>query len=386
MAIFLVLFALAQIVVSLGYEHFSHYGYKGRLSLPMYYGMIAGAVILTGFGIWTYLGSRAISSLGSTTWFDFTPRFLSVMVNALAVYSSQIGFIVPLAFLGIPYLLRKRQGDLRMMFLLAVLIFFIPFIGYQLYVAIIIAPYLIALGIIWLYSFSRQNRWRNLAVPLIVILVASSLVLPPLMIDRWNEKEYVEGDKVVVDPDVFNIATYCEVNYGSDPSISNAAIMKGLIGTIAGVPFSGPGLSSLLNGDITPEEVRSRIEPTSGFTPDSMYIWFRYEESLFVGYFEVGLMTQGIEAFYSASYLLDFESREYLVNHSRLVVYVDNNWPSSYSTIYADRPAVFLSELQKSQSESEYSVGFGSMGFASYMTYATHRSSVYIVQLPPASW
>lgn len=382
MAVFLFLFALAYIVVTIGYEYFGSDGILGRRSSVVFYGAITCTLVIVVFGTSTYLRLLATSNLGSTELFDFEPRFLSVTINAAISYSSQIGFIVPLAFLGIPYLLLRSPASPVNMYPLAVIIVFIPLIGYSLYLSLVIAPFFVALGIDWLRSLRSLDKAKSIAMAIILLLVVSSLASPFLMINRWNAKSYVSGDGVIVEMDVFNIANYCGEQYGSELSMSNVAGLEGLIWSVSGVTFSGAGISSLLTGEVTPEEVRTGIDLSDARFPQNLYSWYEYDGDPLLTYFEMELMRRGIEYLCSGVSSSDSVFREYLMNHSRLVLYVDSNWPESYVTVYSDSYAKFLSELQNSESAYEYTAEPESVEFSGYLVYETGRSSVFIVQLP----
>lgn len=381
MAVFLLLFALAYIIVAIDHSRIRVGKPHGPLLRGAFYGMVILALVVIIYGMMTHFRSMALSSLGSTSLFDFEPRFISVILNALAVYTSQIGFVFPLAFLGVPYLLMRKSTTSLNLFPFAVLIVFIPLIGYQIYVSLVIAPYTVALGLIWLHKV-RMNARKRVFQIVFLLLVASSLALPPLFIDRWNDTTYVSGDSVVVDADIFNVANYCGYYYESQSSVSNAVVLSGLVGAISGVPFLGSGISALLIGDVAAEDIEAGLRPVDGDFPLNPYSWFEYDGDAFSGYFRTRLMRGGISYLCDGVGSSDSDFRNYLACHSRLVVYVDNLWPASYVTQYSSVSAVFPSELAASESTCEYTAEAGTAEFASFLVFESGRSSMYLAQLP----
>ncbi len=382
MAVFLILFAAAYIIVAIGQTRFNPARRRNRLLRSAYYGSIVTGIIVIVYGTATYFKSITLSSLASTGLFDFEPAFLSVIVNALAIYTSQIGFIFPIAFLSIPYLMLRRLATNLNLYPLAVIVVFIPLVGHQIYVSLVIIPYVVILGLTALRTMRISVKRKSLMAALMAVLAVSSLVLPYILVDRWNDSAYSSGDTVTADHEAFNVANYCEYYYYGEKSISNGGAFNGLVGSVSGIVFLGSGIRAILTGDVTAEEVREGLRPSEAEYPLSLYSWFEYDGDELSGYFQMGLASGGISYLDRGVSGGSVEFEEYLASHSRLVVYVDNNWQDSLLTSYGSSYAVFPSELSSSTTTWEYSVEDGSARFSSYLVFESARSSIYLAQLP----
>lgn len=382
MAVFLILFAAAYIIVAIEQAHFNSTRRRYRLLRSAYYGGFVLGIIVIVYGTATYFKSITLSSLASTGLFSFEPEFLSVIVNALAIYTSQIGFIFPLAFLSIPCLMMRRSATSLNLYPLAVIVVFIPLVGLQIYVSLVIIPYVVVLGLTALRTMRVRARRKSMMAVLLAMLAVSSLLLPYILVDRWNDAVYTSGDTVTADDEAFNVANYCEYGYYGEKSISNGGAFNGIVGSVSGIVFIGSGIRAILTDDVTAEDVRDGLTPSEAEYPLSLYSWFEYNGDELPGYFQTGLVSGGIGYLCRGMSGGSVEFAEYLASHSRLVVYIDNDWQDSLLTSYGSSYSVFPSELSSSETTCEYDIIEGSAYFASYLVFESGRSSVYLAQLP----
>ena len=318
-----------------------------------------------------HLGIPDFSSYEKTYLLDINPTALSIVLNMIASYTNQIGFILLFALMGIPGLFRSSRLTLETLFPLAVLIVFIPVLGSSLYVSMLLAPFVAILGSMWIAKLLESSRRRLTVLSIIVLLIVSSAALPMWSTQRWNEKEYPSGQTVNVDDQIFNDATYLRVNFKGTDAISNVDTTTSELAAIGQVTFLGFGIWMVLSGDVTREDMVKNLMWSAEPFPRNLYVWFEYPQQPSVDFFVFGLMTTGV------GFVAGSQSPQgvYYLNHPKFVVAVDSLRPSEYVGFYSISHASFLTEIERSTTNANRQ-------FSSYECYQTAKLTLYLVQLP----
>jgi hypothetical protein len=315
-------------------------------------------------------GIPGFSSFEKTHLLDINPTALSIILNMAASYTNQIGFILLFALMGIPSLIRSSRLSLETLFPLAVLIVFIPILGSGLYVSMLLAPFMAILGTMWIAKLLESSRRRFVVLSIIVLLIVSSAALPMWSTQRWNKNEYLSGETVSIDDQIFNDAAYLCVNFKGAAAISNAATTTSELAAFGHGTFLGSGISMALSGDVTREDIVRNLTWSAEPFPRNLYVWFEYPQQPNVGFFVLGLMVAGV-GFVAGP---QSPQAEYFLNHPKFVVAVDSLRPSEYVDAYSIYHAIFLTEIERSTTNANQQ-------FSSYECYQTAGSTLYLVQL-----
>ena len=315
-----------------------------------------------------------LNELRQTSLFDINPPVLSIVLNLAASYTNQIGFILIFALVGIPSLFRSSRLSVETLFPIAVLIAFIPLLGNALYVSMVLSPFVAVLGTAWIAKLAATSRRKQVVISIVVVLIVSSAALPIWSTQRWNEREYLGGETVAVDCQVFNDGAYLRVQFGEAPAVSNVNSITAVLAATSHIIFLGSGISEVLGGDVTRQDVERNITWSEASFPRNLYVWFEYQQQANVNFYVLGLMIIGVsfvvgnQSFHSAT--------EYYHSHPKFVVAVDNLRPSEYVDMYSVNHATFLTELKRSTSNANQQ-------FSSYEFYQSEGLTLYLVQLPP---
>lgn len=374
MAVLLVVFGLGYLMASF------QTNYLLKRLRPLKRGVLAASTLLLTLvavllGLWyfQYFEYLGFNELRSTVLFDLNPPVLSTALNFAVSYTSQIGFILLFAFLGIPSLFRKTYLRVENMFLLTLLIAFVPLLASSLYVSMLLTPFVAILGTAWLARLARSSR-RKLGVAFVIVLmIASSIALPIWSTQRWNKSTYFSGETVEVSDHVFSDAIYLRSQIGGAPVISNNDMTMFQMAAISNSKLLQGGLLMALSGDVRYEDIQKDIRRSEARFPRNLYVWFDYNRHPNVEQNILALMLIGV-SFVDGS--LNYSNGiEYFSNHSRVIVAVDNGWPSSYVGAYSIHNSVFVIEVQRALTMSN-------KDFSSYKEYQSEDLTLYIVQLP----
>ena len=381
MAILILLFGFAYLIVTIGRFISSFELGNGRKLLLGYYAAVTFSVVYVGFVILDFFYIVAEMNLGKTSLFDVQPSILSVVLNAGAVFTRQIGPIMILTIIGAPFVAlagfeapRKRERMLSVFCLLV----FIPLIGYSIYITVLLAPLIAAIGVIWIKEMCDMRRVRKAMKPVIVLLIVSSLVFPVWTIREWNSASYRGGDEVEVSSQIFNDAEYLNHLNWQGNLTSNVNSLQALLSPISGIPFIGGGVNAILYGEINQSDMAENIVNSGIGFPRNLYVWYEYSGPIVGEYFRRNLMIHGVEYFFTSRSI----ANDYLSDNSRLVVAIDNNLDGLFVTSFETIDSVFAIELKNSKLAGAATLQDANNAFESYRIYSSQRTSLYVVQLP----
>jgi hypothetical protein len=327
------------------------------------------------FALWhfQYFETLGFYDLQKSQLFNLNPPELSIAANMVMSYTNQIGFILVFAFLGIPSVFRRLSVRTESLYLLTLPIAFVPLLGNSLYVSMLLSPFAAILGTLWLAKLTKSSRFKFAALPVIAILLVSSVALPLWTTERWNEKQYLSGETVEVSNQVFNDALYLRVGYERASLISNVNVMMTELAAISDSPFLGSGVFMALNGDIKYEDIKNNVTWSEAQFPRNLYVWYAYPPNPNVELNIMVLMINGVD--YVISSQVNPQGHEYFSDHPKIVVAVDNLWPLHYVDPYSIRSSRFMLEIQHAET-------VGHLEFPSYKSYESEGLTLYIVQLP----
>lgn len=315
-----------------------------------------------------------------TSLFSIAPANLSIVLNVAASYTNQVGFILPVAILGIPVLLRRNRVSTESVFLLMLPIVFIPLLPSSLYVAMLLVPYFAILGTSWIGLWFRDRK--KIAVYFVVpLLICSSVLLPVWSSNRWNSVEGGSGDAVRVDDQFFNDGAYL-IQYRNDArAICNVDLVSLRLSAISGTLFMGSELVEAISGELTADMVKGNLTWADQDFPKNLYQFLELENNGRDDFVIISLFTMGVQYANGSRDMVQY-GYEYFKVHSRLLVVIDEKMPSSYVWVWGTYPARLPSELRNAQ--------WGGAGYespphslSSYMIYQSQRISLFALEVPP---
>ena len=383
MAVLLTVFGIAYLLCAFQIYFISRTFRTHRAKTIAAFNVALGVgIVLAGFLAIDFLGELAFTNLRRTSLFDFEPALLSVLMNMGAVYVNQIGFITIFAVVGLPFLMRRWFSNWRYLFLLSVLLVFIPLLGNTLYVSMILSSFVGILGVMFILHLSQScssRRCRSAVSVSVVVLLVSSLGLTYWTIEEWNSKEYMSGDQVEVDNQLFNDAAYLSTVSNQRFTISNNYVISLQLSALTGAYFIDSGTGLVLSGVLGQDEVRNNVSWSEEPFPRNLYVWFTYANEPNVDYFVYGFMIGGADFLYgSSSYIPAFE---YFSAHSSLIIVIDNDHPSAFVNAYFERNASLPNQL--ADSFNQYSGSSNdNLPITSYLTYSSAGVSIYALRLP----
>jgi hypothetical protein len=340
---------------------------------------VLASIMMISFVYFDFFGKLLLSNLQKTSLFDLNPPILSAVLNTASAYTNQIGFILPVAVLGFLFVYKKRAIDTGSLFLVTSLIAFVPLLGNHLYVSMLLTPIVAIIGglvIAHIYGLPSRRIYRQVFV---IVLLASSMVLPYWSIQRWNSNEYMSGDIVETEEVLFSDSIYLRYVDVDTRAICNVGIIESQLYANSGMSFLASGIMLAVNDELTSTDIDENVVWSESSFPMNLYKWFQYQDEPLVEYYIKGLMINGLE--YISDPAHTNEAREYFLEHPKLTVVVDNNWPSQYVDSFSIRNADFLGELAKGLSTEDTGVVYSDNSVGSYLTYKSERISVYIVDL-----
>jgi len=377
MSVILVLYGVAFVLATLGYQYIVRL-HKFRLDtrtnrIGAKRRLVVAALLILGTGImlstlayFDLLGLSVKLSFGVSKHIDVDSPVATAILNASVAYTHQIGFILPVAFLGIVTVFRRSYLTMKSLFLVTILLSFVPVIGSSLYVSMLMAPFVSVLGVVWIDGAVRSRRRRTYAMIFVLFLIVGSAVLPVWSVQRWTALQLTADDTMVVDSRLFNDGNYLNACGGDEYAISNQERLYFELQSMSDIRFLKSGIRSAINGDVTGDSLREAVERSEVEFPNNVYSWFKldFATEYFIEFFLSSLMDSGSIAANSTTY------HEYASDHSHLYVVVDNRHPTTYTYIFGTRPnAPFLQQIQDATV------------IPSYMVYQSQLISVYVVQL-----
>lgn len=337
--------------------------------------MLVGLVSVS-FLYFDFFGNLLLVNLQKTSLFDIEPAFLSVFLNTASAYTNQIGFVLPVAVLGIPIIVKTGTLNLKTIFPLIVLLIFVPLLGNHFYVSMLLAPFVAVIGALVIRALYRGRVRKSLVTVGVMLLISSSIVMPLWSTSRWNSIEYLSGDTVEVQLDLFNDAKYLRYLDGGGCAVSNVESVTLLVAADSGHDFLGSDVMLALNGDIASQDIERNVTWSESSFPVNLYKWFQYDGSPYMGQYVRILMVYGFSTLSDEQGNADV--RQYFQSHSSIVVLVDNRWDNEFVDTYSIRTSRFLSELYA----CEYAIESNPpVPISSYVFYSSGESSMMLVGL-----
>lgn len=377
MSVLFVIFGFGFVLANIGARVVRRvYGSRSKQVVASLF--VAGCVLAT-LGALSYfnqLEQSVFSSFGEGGFLQGESGFLTTLVNMAVSYTHQIGFVLVLALLGFLVVLRSPVYTPRLLFPFAIMLAFVPVLGSSLYISMLLTPFIAIAGMIWIREALKVKRRRRTIVAIMVLLVTSSLVLPIWSVARWNTSEFPTGDQVVVDDQVFNDALYITMNGQDWYGISNQESLSWQLQALTDAPFLRSGVPMAENGWITKKDIENNLTRSQSEFPKNLYLWLKYKDEHYVDSFIFGLMSRGT-VFLQSPGVYGVAAYEWFSAHPRLLIIVDNNWQSRYSTTYGSIPSVLMSEIRNAETTFPSPVPF-----PSYVIYQSQRVTMYIVDMP----
>jgi hypothetical protein len=374
MAVLLILFGLGYTLA----------GFQARYLLPKFRNQqcrvaavwnvsLAVSITVVSFGLIGYVSDLAEMNLRESSLFNLNPPELSIALNMATSYTNQIGFIIVFAFLGILNMFRERRLSVEGLFIVSVLMAFIPMLGNTLYVSMLLAPFISVLGVLYISKMLRSAR-RGFVFAVMLVLMSSAVFLPLWSSDRWNEGgDYRSGQTVEVDSRIYSDATYLKNQYPGTCGISNADTFWIQLCVFSDTSFLASGVTLAINDDVSSSDIRANVTSSSARFPSNLYIWFdpdakapnvdSYVQQLFVG---------GFGSLVSAGNVTT--TGKYFSTHPKLVVAVDNALSTQYAGTYYRLNSSLQTQLKDATWQSN-------PPFDSYMIYQSGKLTLYAVGL-----
>ena len=381
MAVLLALMGIAYVLTSLGVDYMLPKVYlRKREFVYAYYAALIISITILSFSYFVFLAEKVKSSYQGTSLFNFDPPILSTALNMAASYTNQIGLVFPVAILGIPLILRRARLSKENLFPIAILVSFIPVLGSGLYVSMLLAPFVAVIAVKWLARIREPKKRNYPSVFVIAILVCLSILVPTLSIPRWNMEKQLTGDTVEVGDQVFNDGAYLEYEDTGVLSACNANVLSLQLAAISGTGFVDSGVQAEINGDITAAQIRENLTWSAAQFPENLFQWYGVKTPFHPDYYELLFMVHGMNSIGRPDATIS-EVASYFHAHSRLIIVIDSNLPSSYAYTYGVFNATLPMELRNA--EWHQTTPSLVLPLASYAIYESGRCTYYAVQLFP---
>lgn len=377
MAVLTIMYGLGFLIAYVGVRYIFRM-LRGRLPSITVTAFVCSSVVAMTASVVLFgaLNDDFVETAAESGFFDVNPPLLSATLNFGVSYVHQVGFVLILAVLGIVSIFRDRYFTLRRVFVAAMLLAFIPVLASSLYVSMLVVPFAAVLGSIWLSRTERRVKSKSALRVFIVIFIGLSLAFSVWSVDRWNVSEYPTEDNVEVSHQVFNDAVYLSFVAPDEYAVGTGEVLAWQLEALSDAKFLRSGVPLLINGDLSKEEIRGNMTNLEASFPWNLYIWTDYKDRYFVDTFVHALVVAGVsvadgEKKYNQRFV------EYATSHPRLVVVIDNNWPSEFATMYGPYDSVLQDELW--QARQTYPP---IREIPSYMLFSSERSTFFLVQLP----
>jgi hypothetical protein len=381
MAVLLILFAIAYVLAAFQVQFlFPRFRARKKQVALAWNLMLLVTVTATAFALFEYFGNLAMMNLRKSSLFNIEPAFLSVVLNIGVSYANQIGVILFCAPFALLIILRSSHISTERLFLITLLIAFIPMLGNSLYVSMLLSPFVACLGTIWISRVKESSKNRTVAV-LVVALFVATIFIPLWSSNKWNSEEYLSGDRVEVDPRVYSDATYLGTMYPDGFAIcSNVNTLSVQLAVTGGTRFPASSVPAAINGDITLADIRRNVTWSGRGFPASLYVWFVYNNGPTIDLYMLGLVVYGMA--FLTGHGGTTQPAEYFASHSKLLAIMDNRLPYEYAGEYGIYPSVLAAQLKDAQWQSNQPKYGGMSELASYMVYESGRITVYALELP----
>ncbi len=323
-----------------------------------------------------YFQKEVISGFQSTSLFSFEPSYLSALLNLGASYTNQIGFIFVLAILGAPFLIWRSRVSTERLFLVAIILVFIPMLSNALYVSMLLTPFAAMLGVASI-SRLRSSKRRKLAGYLLVAVVVASLALPVWSVDRWNNVKDNSGDSAEVDNQVFSDGAYLRDFRGDTVALCNVELLGRHLAGISGLVFPWSGVEMALSGDVTARTIEENLTWKNEDFPRNLYLWFDSASGPQVDYMVAVFFIEGMAFAEGPRDELPTGVGYYEI-HTHVIAVVDNRWTSNYIWEWAVLPAALPHQLENAR----WNNSGVERSLPSYIVYRSEGISVYALQIP----
>lgn len=383
MAVVFILFCLAYLLSVMTARAAVKIGSrKSLIGAKKWFAGAIGALMATTIALVAvfYLGNYGPSleyDYASSSLFSLEPTYVSILLNMAASYTHQIGFVFPIAILSIPFYFIRTRPTALSLFPVFIIISFVPLLPSAQYITMILTPIIAVLGVTWFGIALSRKRWRRIVMVTLVALLCVSFILPVWSTNRWNTFHEASGDLVASDSQLFTDASYLRVVGEDACAISNNDVLTSKLSGVSGVVFLRSGVMAALSGDVTAESVKGNLSWMSERFPQNLYLWFEYEDESDIYYFVIRYAIQGGQ--FPAGTGDSWQSGEdYFERHSRLLVVVDNRWPSNYMWVWSTLPAKLPTELRN----AEWKAGSTTFPLESYSLYVSERITLYATEVP----
>ena len=287
---------------------------------------ILGVLVIT-FLIFDYLTSPEETGLVESSLFNSDIALLDMLVDLAVSYTSQIGFILPVAVLAVISLHRRSQFSMSNIFLFLVIVCFVPLLDRALYVAMVLTPFVAILGTLWIRNLDMNSKRKIGVILLVSVLIASSIFLPMWSSSRWNDERYLTGDTVEVELQDFNDATYLRVMYPGTFAISNNNLGMMVLFANSDTGFLDKGIMLAINGDINETEVGENVEGGNENFPDNLYTWYEYRNAPSMDVYVLKFYIYGMDSYVEPG-------KDGSLDRDKLLILVDRDWPARFVNQY----------------------------------------------------
>jgi hypothetical protein len=195
---------------------------------------------------------------------------------------------------------------------------------------------------------------------------------------RWNGAQETSGDTTASDSQLFIDATYLQyLKENHVFAISNDNVLSTRLAGASGVVFLRSGVLSALSGDATAESISGNLSWTTLQFPLNLYQWLEYKDESVVSAYTILFMLQG-NRFPASWYDEWLYNQDYYETHSKLLIVVDNHWPTDYVWATEVLSANLPSELKAAQ----WVNGAEMYSLQSYAIYISERITLYATGIP----
>jgi len=382
MSVLLVLFGFGYLLAAFEAQYLMKKIRVRRISALVICNVLAATVtVVIAFTFFDYFRDLALLNLRSRALFDVESETMLIVLNMAVSYVNQIGFILVFAVLGLPSLLRHSHFSVEKLFPITLAIAFIPMLGNTLYVSMLLSPFVAVLGTLWISRLWDRLKRKRLVFVVVVLLMASSIIVPVWSSDRWNAEQYPSKDTVEADSRVYSDATYLMHQIGAEYGISNVNTYYIQIDVFSGTRFLASGIALAVTGDVTADDMERNVSWSSKEFPLNLYQWFEFTSPApWADQYVRILMTNvtGIMGTYSGA----IEARAYFDSHSRLLVAVDKRWPDHWVGQYNIVPTELQDQLLDAQYILETTPSPTMRTLQSYLMYESGRTMYYLFELP----
>lgn len=385
MAVLFVVFAMGYVLAVLSSYVAKTYGdsiSRRTTAASIFLGTFVTLLMVVSLGYLDFFLSSIERSFSTeSNLFNLDSKVVSTILNLGVSYTHQVGLIIVFAAAAIPFAVKSLNMTVKNIYPLTVVLCFLPLIGSSLYISMVLLPFLAIIGATWFRNRMKSGRSRKGILTLLLLLIVFSLVIPAWSTIWWNSHEYRAGTTVEVDNRVFNDVIYLRGVAWNRCGVSNTELLQSLLGAESGVEFVNSGIQSAMSGEITRTEIEANMSWSESNFPVNLYLWFEYEPDINMYYAYRGLMTEGVGFIYGSGSLNEY-ARGFFLEHSRLVVVVDNHWPSSFVGRWGTQEAAFPSELSNAQWSLATPDGIVGRPLDSYRMYESEGISIFLTELP----